>query len=197
MRIILKFGWVYIFLLFAGCNDCEPVADPGNTLIVSFYEVKNYLCDDKLVRQKVPFLSIKEKDNDNILYPADTPESDSLITTDNITYALPMPFDKDNSTYEFVYPKPLIKTYTFEGETRSDTLANLSPDFLEVSFLRKVIFESPDCGLIQQLSNIKLNSEYPSTSCDKEAKKLIGFEAGEVFIDALQSNDTTNIRIFF
>ncbi|MBX2840600.1 MAG: hypothetical protein KTR26_02420 [Flammeovirgaceae bacterium] len=197
MRISSKLGWIYILLFFAGCNDCEPIADPGNTLIVTFYEVNNYLCNETLIKQKVPFLSIKEKDNEEILYPANTNEDDSLVTTDNITYALPMPFEKDNSNYEFVYPDSIFKTYSFEGDTRIDTLANLDPDILEISFLRKVIFESPDCGLIQQLSNIKLNSEYPTTSCDKAAVKEVGFEAGEVFIDALQSNDTTNIRIFF
>lgn len=168
--------YAYIILITSstllGCSDCEPITDPGNTLVVSFYNKENFELDQTLVSQPLDLDSFAigiEK------YPL-------VSLADNI-YGFALPPQKEQLVLQLIYPETIIKEYELNEEAVSETLTELEPDTLTITYSNSFEPISPDCDLIIRYTDISIiNSSF--------------FEA-IVQTDFIETNDSTNIRIFF
>ena len=174
IRVII--GVLLSYMLYS-CSDCEPLDDPGNTLVVSFYSKDFYDSTQQLVAVNTNISSFSSFIND----------IDSVVAFDSIStfqYGIPLPLDKDTITFSIKYPEELILTYELDGEIIPfDTLALKEPDNLGISFSKSFETLSPDCGFITKYDNINITST--------------SFEKAEINFDYIQDNDSTNVRIFF
>jgi len=159
-------------IVLIGCSDCEPITDPGNVLVVSFFNKENFELDQSLVSQPLVLESFAIDTNK---YPLDS-------LADNI-YGFYLPIQQEQLSLQLIYPETLIKEYELNGETIIDTLTDLAPDILTISYSNSFEPISPDCGLITRFTDISIiNTSF--------------FEA-TVQTDFIETNDSTNIRIFF
>jgi hypothetical protein len=158
-------------LLYA-CSDCEPLDDPGNTLIITFYNWENFEADETLVAQPVDLDSFQIA---SVKYP--------LISISTNSYGVSIPQGVEQLSLQIHYPDTLIKEYDLAGEIINDTLLNVTPDELRISYSNSFEPVSPDCGIITRFENIGIDNT--------------SFNRAEVKFDFIEANDSTNINIFF
>ncbi len=153
------------------CSDCEPLDNPGNRLVFGFYNAENFEADSLLVDQPI---EVEISSNNAILL---------LDTLGDSQFSIPLPLEEESFSLVFSYPDTLTKTYVFDGVEITEPIYNREDDQITISFSKLFEPVSPDCGVIVRYKNLEING----TSLNN----------AEVVYDFIESNDSTNIRIFF
>ena len=117
------------FLAMGACKDCEPVQQPGNGVIVTFYRLDSLLMEQKKIELDTSFTKVAGLDNDSTLYDA----SDDAMSS----YTLPVSGSSTSSTFVFEHK-------------------NGDFDTIGLSYTVNVIPVGPDCGFYEEVTNIQV-----------------------------------------
>ncbi|UZR95870.1 hypothetical protein [Chondrinema litorale] len=168
---------VFAGLLLYSCSECEPISDPGNILVVSFYSKDVYESSEELVLLN---LNLGEEAFSTLI------KEETIIPYETIgtyQYGLPLPIDAENFAFFVNYPEEFSASYTYDSETITlESEINRNQDTIAISFTKSFETVSPDCGFVTHYENIILNST--------------SFEKAEINFDYTIDNDSTNVRVF-
>ncbi|MBT32325.1 MAG: hypothetical protein CMO01_21895 [Thalassobius sp.] len=166
----------FVGLIVYSCSDCEPISDPGNILVVSFYSKDVYESSEELVLLDLNISSVSTLIED----------ADSIMSYDSLNeaqFGVPLPVDAESFTFYVNYPDTLEKSFEYYGDTiTTATEINRSTDTIAISFSRSFETVSPDCGFVTKYENITLDNT--------------SFEKAEINFDYTIDNDSTNVRVF-
>ena len=182
---------VFIFCCLS-CSDCDPLSDPGNDAVVQFFVDRGSGYEEY---NEVPFAAIRgefwnlEKSarydttfNGKWVVRIDTIDIPGFVSLDSLysndpnsehfdsssVKLLPLSFQRDSSTFSFVWLGP-------DADTLSDTL--------RIYHQHNILVNSPDCGFIDEFDLIETKGPYNFFDSVVIADPIIKLDASIINIE--------------
>lgn len=120
------------------CQECDPVEDTANELIVAFFN-----SEQRFDEIKVGFDSVFTVQGQDTL-------GLSGLSTDSTTYRLPLPLAADTVTFIFASSEIQV--------VNGDSLLAPFYDTLSVGFEHRTTAITPDCGIQEEFFNVSVDT---------------------------------------